>query len=72
MNKGLYFLYNSIVGRFFLKIASSHLIANVYAKYMNSKLSKNKIKKYIKKYNIDMNEYEKKIILLLMIFLLGI
>lgn len=60
MNKGLYFLYNSIVGRFFLKIASSHLIANVYAKYMNSKLSKNKIKKYIKKYNIDMNEYEKK------------
>ena len=59
-NKGLKLLYNTIAGRFLLKIATSHFVAKIYAKYMNSKLSKYKIKKYIKKYNINISDYEKK------------
>ena len=58
--KALNFLYNHIIGRIILKIATTHIIANIYAKYMNSKLSKHKIKKFIKKNNINMSEYEDK------------
>ena len=57
-NKGLKFLYNSILGRLILKIATTKLIANIYAKYMNSKLSIKKIYKFIKENNINMDEYE--------------
>ena len=59
-SKGLKFLYNTLIGRIILKIATTHVIANIYAKYMNSKLSKHKIKKFIKKNNINMDEYELK------------
>lgn len=55
----LKFLYNSIIGRCILKIATTKFVANTYAKYMNSKLSKGKIKKFIKENNIDMEEYIK-------------
>lgn len=54
----LNFLYNTILGRLALKIACTQLVANTYAKYMNSKLSKHKIKKFIKNNNIDMSEYK--------------
>ena len=54
----LKFLYNTILGRIILKIATTHLVANIYANYMNSKLSKHKIKKFIKKNNINMDDYE--------------
>ena len=56
-NKSLKFLYNSIIGRIILKIAISKHISNIYAKYMNSRLSKLKINNFIKKNNIDMSEY---------------
>ena len=56
----LVFLYNTIPGRILLKIACSKTIANTYAKYMNSKLSKYKIKNFIKKNNININDYEEK------------
>lgn len=59
-SKPLKFLYNNILGRLFLKIATSHFIANIIAKYMNSKLSRHKIKKFIKNNNINMDEYEDK------------
>ena len=58
-NKGLLFLYNTIIGRIFLKVFTSRIISKLYAKYMNSKLSVHKIKKFIKKNNINMTEYEK-------------
>lgn len=58
-SSALNFLYNNIIGRLFLKIACTHVIANIYAKYMNSGLSKHKIKKFIKNNNIDMNDYKK-------------
>ena len=57
-SNALKFLYNTVIGRIILKIGTTHVVANVYAKYMNSKLSKHKIKKFIKKNNINMDEYE--------------
>ena len=56
-NKALKFLYNNIIGRFFLKIATSKAIAKLYAKYMNSKFSKKKITKFISKNKINMDDY---------------
>lgn len=57
-SSALKFLYNTILGRMILKIGTTHVVANIYAKYMGSKLSKHKIKKFIKKNNINMDEYE--------------
>ena len=59
-NKALSFMYNTIIGRFVLKIATTKLIANIYSKYMNSKLSKWKIKSFIRKNGINIEEYKKK------------
>ena len=59
-NKGLKFLYNTIIGRLLLKLVISKPISNLYAKYMNSKLSKKKISKFINKNNIDMSDYIEK------------
>ena len=59
-NKSLKFLYNTILGRCILKIAITKPISNCYAKYLNSRLSKHKIKKFIQINNIDMDEYEVK------------
>lgn len=57
-NKGLLFLYNTIIGRIILKIFTTRIISKIYAKYMDSKLSIHKINKFIKKNNINMVEYE--------------
>ena len=59
-SKALGFLYHNILGRCILKVATTHGVAKVYAKYMNSRLSKHKIKKFIIKNNIDLDEYENK------------
>lgn len=59
-NSSLKFLYNTIIGRFILKIATTKYISNIYAKYMNSKLSKHKIQKFIKKNNINIEDYKEK------------
>ena len=40
----LRFMYNTIIGRIILKIATTKMIANFYSTYMNSKFSKRKIK----------------------------
>lgn len=57
-SKTLKLLYNNVVGRIILKIATTHIVAKIYSKYMNSKLSRYKINKFIKKNNINMDEYE--------------
>lgn len=59
-NKGLLFLYNTIVGRVILKVFTCKIISKLYAKYMNSRLSIYKINKFIVKNNINMEEYIKK------------
>lgn len=58
-SKSLSFLYNSVLGRVVLKLITRPFISNLYAMYMNSSLSKHKIKKFVKKNNIDLSEYEK-------------
>lgn len=53
----LCFLYNTLIGRIILKLFNNKSISNIYAKFMTSKLSKYKIKSFVKKNNIDMSEY---------------
>lgn len=59
-NKALKLLYNTYLGRIVLKILTTKIVANIYSKYMNSKLSRIKIKRFIKKNHINMDEYIKK------------
>ena len=54
------FLYNTLIGRCILKIVTTKVMANTYAKYMNSKLSKHKIKKFIKTNNINISDFEER------------
>lgn len=58
--KYLCFLYKNICGRLLLKIIVSPIFSKINGVYNNSFLSKRKIPKFIKKYNINMEEYEKK------------
>ena len=53
----LKFLYYNPLGRVFLKLSILKPISNIGGFYMNSKLSKRKIKSFIKKNNIDMSDY---------------
>lgn len=53
-------LYNNIIGRVILKIFTYKFITLIGACYMNSRLSKIRIKKFIKSNKINMDEYEKK------------
>ena len=59
-NIGLNLLYNSLIGRILLKFLTTKIVSNIYAKYNTSKLSKIKIKKFIKKNKIEMTEYIEK------------
>ena len=59
-NKGLSFLYNTYLGRIILKpLVKNKLFSNVVASFMNSKLSKIMVKPFIKKHNINMDEFVK-------------
>ncbi len=49
------FLYNNIIGNLILFIATRRLISKIVGKYLDSKLSRRRIKKYIKNNNIDMS-----------------
>lgn len=59
-SKSLKFLYSNFLGRTILKLLTSTIVSKLYAKYMNSSLSKHKIKRFIKRNNIDMKEYKSK------------
>ena len=59
-SKTLNFLYGTFVGRIVLKILTRRWISNLIGIYMNSSLSKHKIKKFINKNNINTYEYEYK------------
>ena len=58
--KQLNFFYNTLLGRIILKLVTCRTISKIYGSYMDSKLSKNKISKFIKANKINMNEYENK------------
>ena len=55
----LKFLYYNPLGRILLKITITKPISNIGGFYMNTRLSKGKIKKFIINNNIDMSEYHK-------------
>lgn len=59
-NKALSFLYNSICGRILLKLLCSGFVSKLVGKYMASRLSKCRIKKFISVNNVDMSLYENK------------
>ncbi len=56
--KALNFLYSSAPGRVCLKVLYRRTTAKIVGSYMNSRLSKGRIKKSIKNMNIDMSRYE--------------
>lgn len=56
-NIGLKFLYNTILGRLILKLLVNPCISKISGKYNDSKYSKRKIKKFVKKNNINMDEF---------------
>ena len=54
------FLYNTIPGRIILKLIYNRFISNIVGFFLNLRISKPLIKKYITKYDIDMNLYKEK------------
>ena len=56
-SKYLNFLYNNILGRVILKLIICPAFSKIYGKYNNMSISKKKVDTFIKKYNIDTNEY---------------
>lgn len=59
-NSSLKFLYNYVLGRAILKLLINRHIVKIYAKIESSAFSKFKIKKFVKKNNINLDEYEEK------------
>ena len=57
-SKGVKFLYCNKLGAGILRICSTRRAANIYASYLNSRLSKRKIKKFIKANGIDISQYK--------------
>ena len=57
-SKTLNFFYNTFVGRIILKFITTKFVSNIIALYMNSSISKYKIKKFVNKNNINTFEYE--------------
>lgn len=56
----LIFLYNTVVGRCFLKITTRPRISRLSGKYFDSKLSKPIIRRFVLKNEINMDEYIQK------------
>ena len=54
------FLYDTKLGNILLFILTKRWISKLVGKYLDSKLSRNRIKKYVKKNNIDLNLYVEK------------
>ncbi len=51
-------LYNTVLGRFFLKFITKVSFSNLARIFLDSRFSKPMIKRYIKNYKINMDEYE--------------
>lgn len=54
------FLYENAFGRLILKVLIRSGISRIVGKYMDSSLSKRRIKKFIAKNNIDMSDFEER------------
>ncbi|MDD2504651.1 MAG: phosphatidylserine decarboxylase [Bacilli bacterium] len=58
-DKTTLFLYNTILGRIILKLFILSFLSKIIGLFLDSKLSKVLINPFIKKHNIDLNDYEK-------------
>lgn len=58
-NSALSLLYNNVIGRFFLLLLTKRWFSNLGALYLNSSLSKRRIKKMVKQFNMDLSVYER-------------
>jgi phosphatidylserine decarboxylase len=58
--KALDFFYGTFIGRIILRLFITKGMANLLALYMNSSLSKHKIKKFVNKNDINVFEYDDK------------
>jgi len=58
--KRLEFLYNTFFGRILLKIVIMPFFSKINGIYNNTTFSKRKISKFVKKYNMNLTDYEKK------------
>ncbi len=57
-SKSVKFLYQNMFGRIILRLLNNRFISKIVGLYMSSSLSKGRIKKTIKNYNINMSLYE--------------
>ena len=55
--KGVKFLYYNPLGALFLRLFTWRPLSRLVGKYLDGKLSRRRIKKYIKKHNIDMSNF---------------
>lgn len=55
--KGLKFLYHNAFGRFILRLLISRPISKIAGAYLDSRLSKGLIKKFVNNNNIDLNDF---------------
>jgi phosphatidylserine decarboxylase len=56
-SKSVRFLYNNAFGRLCLKIIKRRWLSRLCGKYLDSRLSKHLINKFVKKNNIDLSQY---------------
>lgn len=54
----LNFLYNNVFGRILLKICITPIFSKILGAFSNTRFSKNRIKKFVKQNNINLDEYE--------------
>ena len=59
-NKSLKFLYHNAFGRLILKLLTNKFVSNIAGFFLSTPLSKPMIKKYINRYDIDLNLYKRK------------
>lgn len=53
----LRFLYRTLIGRFFLKIITARWISRLVGKFLDSRISKPLITRFVKKNNIDLSDF---------------
>ena len=57
-SSALSFLYNNVFGRIILKLLTARWISKLAGRFLDSRMSKRLIKKFVKNNNIDLNDYE--------------
>lgn len=59
-NKSLSFLYNTVIGRTCLKVLVKPSLSKITGRFLNTKFSSKMIKGFVRKNNINLNDYEQR------------